>query len=56
MVRAIVGTLLEVGLQEITVQDFEKIILSKKRANAGQSVPACGLFLTKVSYPKDIFI
>ncbi|SEB71659.1 tRNA pseudouridine38-40 synthase [Tenacibaculum sp. MAR_2009_124] len=50
MVRAIVGTLLDVGLGKITVEDFRKIIESKNRGNAGMSVPAKGLFLTNVSY------
>ena len=50
MVRAVVGTLLEVGLGKKTVEDFRKIIESKKRSEAGLSVPAKGLFLTKVCY------
>lgn len=50
MVRAIVGTLLDVGLQKITVEDFRKIIESKNRSNAGLSVPAKGLFLTNINY------
>ena len=50
MVRAIVGTLLNVGLGKISIEDFRKIIESKNRSNAGVSVPAKGLFLTKVSY------
>lgn len=50
MVRAIVGTLLDVGLEKISVADFRKIIESKNRSNAGLSVPAKGLFLTKVKY------
>lgn len=50
MVRAIVGTLLEVGSGKISVEDFRKIIESKNRGNAGLSVPAKGLFLTKVKY------
>ena len=51
MVRAIVGTLIMVGEEKITVQDFEEIILSKDRKKAGKSVEACGLFLVDVSYP-----
>tara|TARA_R110000787_G_scaffold12665_2_gene40683 strand:+ start:8563 stop:9288 length:726 start_codon:yes stop_codon:yes gene_type:complete len=50
MVRAVVGTLVEVGLGKKTVQDFRKIIESKKRSEAGLSVPAQGLFLTKIIY------
>ncbi len=51
MVRAIVGTLLEIGREKITQDDFMKIIEGKKRTDAGVSVPACGLYLTKVEYP-----
>ncbi len=50
MVRAIVGTLVDVGLGKITKEDFRKIIESKNRGNAGLSVPAKGLFLTKIQY------
>ena len=50
MVRAVVGTLLEVGLGKKTVEDFRKVIESKKRSEAGLSVPAKGLFLTEVCY------
>lgn len=52
MVRAIVGTLLEVGLGKMTLQEFENVIKSKNRSNAGVSVPARGLFLTDIQYPK----
>jgi tRNA pseudouridine38-40 synthase len=51
MVRAIVGTLLEVGRNKITQEEFNLIITGKKRADAGISVPACGLYLTEVLYP-----
>lgn len=50
MVRAIVGTLIEVGLEKKSVDDFRKVIESKKRSEAGLSVPAHGLFLTAVKY------
>lgn len=50
MVRAIVGTLIDVGLEKITIDDFKNIIESKNRSKAGVSVPAKGLFLTKVKY------
>lgn len=56
MVRAIVGTLVAVGKEEITIQDVRKIIDSKNRSNAGESFPACGLYLTKIIYPEDIFL
>lgn len=50
MVRAIVGTLLNVGLQKITIEEFRAVIESKDRSKAGTSVPAKGLFLTEVAY------
>lgn len=50
MVRAIVGTMVDVGLHKISVADFEDIIKSKDRSNAGLSVPAKGLFLTAIKY------
>ena len=56
VVRAIVGTLLEIGLKKQGLNDFRKIIESKNRSEAGLSVPAKGLFLTKITYPKSIFI
>ncbi|UMB60192.1 tRNA pseudouridine(38-40) synthase TruA [Lutibacter sp. A80] len=56
MVRAIVGTLIEVGIGKTTLEEFKKIIESKDRKNAGPSAPAKGLFLTEVSYPKNLFI
>lgn len=51
MVRAVVGTMVNVGLRKITVQDVSNIIESRDRGNAGASVPAHGLYLTKVVYP-----
>lgn len=51
MVRAIVGTLLEVGLNKITIEEFQEIILKENRSKAGMSVPAHALFLTNVRYP-----
>ena len=50
MVRAIVGTLLEIGMEKISISDFEQIILSKNRKKAGRAVPAEGLFLMEVNY------
>jgi tRNA pseudouridine38-40 synthase len=50
MVRAIVGTLLEVGSGRLSLEDFEQIILSKNRKKAGRAVPAEGLFLMEVNY------
>ncbi len=51
MVRAIVGTLMKVGKKEIRPEEIRSIIESKNRSNAGESVPACGLYLTEVCYP-----
>ncbi|MDT0608108.1 tRNA pseudouridine(38-40) synthase TruA [Croceitalea rosinachiae] len=55
MVRAIVGTLLEIGLGKNDPQKIRAIIESKDRGEAGASVPAKGLYLTKVLYPEKIF-
>ena len=54
MVRAIVGTLLEIGLGKIPVDRLHEIIKGRDRKNAGTSVPAKGLFLTKIEYPTTI--
>jgi tRNA pseudouridine38-40 synthase len=51
MVRAIVGTMITIGTEKISLSDFEKIIESKDRSQAGYSVPAQGLYLTKIEYP-----
>lgn len=56
MVRAIVGTLLDVGTGKISVADFKSIIESKDRKKAGAAAPAHGLYLTAVNYPQEIFI
>ena len=54
MVRAIVGTLLEIGLGKKTKKDFIDIIKSEDRSKAGLSVPPQGLFLSEIKYPKNI--
>ena len=51
MVRAIVGTLIDVGKQKIAPETMHQIIQSQNRSAAGSSVPAHGLFLTEVLYP-----
>lgn len=56
MVRAIVGTLVEIGTGKTTIDQLKEIIESKDRKNAGPSAPAQGLFLTEVVYPKTLFI
>jgi tRNA pseudouridine38-40 synthase len=55
MVRAIVGSLIEVGLLKRSIADFEALILAKNRNAAGYSVPAHALFLEEVSYPAGLF-
>ena len=55
MVRAIVGTLLDVGMGKMEPREINDVIKSKSRSEAGVSVPAKGLYLTKVLYPQDIF-
>lgn len=56
MVRAIVGTLVDVGLKKISKEDFKQIIEQKKRSSAGASAPAQGLYLVDVQYDKELFI
>jgi tRNA pseudouridine38-40 synthase len=56
MVRAVVGTLLDVGTGKISVSDFQHIIKSKNRKNAGANVDPHGLYLVRVKYPKSIFV
>lgn len=54
MVRAIVGSLLEVGSGKISVMDFEKIILMRDRKYAKAAVPAQGLYLSNIVYPAGL--
>jgi tRNA pseudouridine38-40 synthase len=56
MVRAIVGTLTDVGLGKIDLQQMEDIIKSKNRSNAGYSVPGCGLYFMGAEYPPEIYL
>jgi len=53
MVRAIVGTLLEVGLGKMSEAEFRAVIDKKDRSSAGASVAAKGLFLVEIGYPDD---
>lgn len=55
MVRAVVGTLLEVGKGKITFENFKTIIENKNRSDAGMSVNAHALYLTEITYPTSIF-
>jgi tRNA pseudouridine38-40 synthase len=56
MVRAIVGTLVEIGFGKMNHKEFEEIILAKDRCRAGKSAPAKGLFLVDIEYPEEIFM
>ena len=55
MVRAIVGTLLEVGFKKRKVEEMGNVIKSKERGKAGFSAPAHGLYLSRIEYPQNIF-
>jgi tRNA pseudouridine38-40 synthase len=50
MVRAIVGTLIEVGRGKLSIEGFRKVIEDKDRCRAGESVPGKALFLVDVTY------
>lgn len=54
MVRAIVGTLLEVGRKKMHIEDFEEIILKRDRSLAAGTAPPQGLYLSEVSYPYEL--
>ncbi|HUX97719.1 MAG TPA: tRNA pseudouridine(38-40) synthase TruA [Bacteroidales bacterium] len=56
MVRAIAGTMVDIGSGKLSISEFENIILAKDRCRAGKSAPAKGLFLTEIEYPDEIFI
>lgn len=56
MVRAVVGTLLEVGRGRMTREEFAAVVARRSRQAAGESVPGHALSLVEVGYPPDIFI
>ncbi|MDG1572233.1 tRNA pseudouridine(38-40) synthase TruA [Robiginitalea sp. M366] len=56
MVRAVVGTLLLVGRGQLDPEDVKTIIKSRDRRRAGASVPAKGLYLTRIEYPPGIYV
>lgn len=56
MVRAIVGTLVEVGRGRMTPEGFKEVVAARDRCAAGESVPAHGLYLWDVVYPPEIFL
>lgn len=56
MVRAITGTLLDVGKGKISIDQFVEIIESNNRSKASTSAPAKGLFLCSINYPNSIYL
>jgi tRNA pseudouridine38-40 synthase len=56
MVRAIVGTSVEIAFWKMDLKEFEDIILAKDRCRAGKSAPAKGLFLVDIEYPEELFL
>lgn len=56
MVRAIVGTTVDVGLHKLSIDEFRAVIAAKNRCKAGQSVPAKALFLSNIEYERDFFV
>ena len=56
MVRAVVGTLFEIGRGKMTKEQFAEVITQHNRSAAGESAPAQGLYLTHIQYPEEIFI
>lgn len=56
MVRAVVGTLFQVGQSKMNLEQFAEVIAQHNRCSAGDSAPAQGLYLTHIEYPKKIFL
>jgi tRNA pseudouridine38-40 synthase len=56
MVRAVVGTLFEVGKGKMTTEQFRQVIEAHDRCKAGHSAPAEGLSLVEIIYPKNIYL
>jgi tRNA pseudouridine38-40 synthase len=56
MVRAIVGTLLQVGRGKLSLEGFRAVIENKARGEAGDSAPGEALFLVDVKYPNDVYL
>lgn len=56
MVRAIVGTMVDIGFGKLSLKEFEEVILAKDRCRAGKSAPAKGLFLADIEYPEEVFV
>ena len=56
MVRAIVGTRVEVGRGKLSIEDFRSVIEARDRCKAGTSAPGNALFLTDITYPEELFL
>lgn len=56
MVRAVVGTLFEVGRGKMSKEQFAEVIMQHNRCAAGDSAPAEGLFLVQIDYPQELFL
>lgn len=56
MVRAVVGTLIDVGMGKTSLTELKEILESRDRKKAGRAVPAEGLYLQEVTYPKKIYL
>ena len=56
MVRALVGTMIDVGRERLSLDGFRRIIAARSRSLAGESVAPEGLFLTHIAYPDNIFL
>lgn len=56
MIRALVGTMIEVGRGKLTVEEFVEIIKAKDRRQAGKAASPDGLYLNKVEYPAEIYL
>ena len=56
MVRTIVGTLLDIGLEKTSIEGLKNILESNDRRQAGRSVSADGLYFVAAEYPEDVFV
>ena len=56
MVRAMVGTLLQVGIKKLSIDGLRQILEKRDRRAAARNVPPEGLYLTKINYPEEIYI
>ncbi len=56
MVRAMVGTMLEIGQEKLDLKGFQEVLESRDRKKAGRAVPPRGLYLNDIVYPDEIFI